>query len=132
MAKSGARTRPQKVAFKRKVVVRDEKILSPILIDFSTIIFTDETVIHDFFQTLLPVTINVPSDGENEVAATLVARFAYSPAFLKALMSLLVRQYAASETAKGKKLEAVSWIKQLLQQVESGGSTEPSEPSSTH
>jgi hypothetical protein len=132
MAKSAARTRqPQKIAFKRKVVVRDEKLLSPILVDFSTLVFAGETVIHDFFQTTLPVTISMTPDRENEAAINLVARFAYSPAFLKALTSLLVRQYAASEAAKGKKLEAISWLKLLLQQAESGGSTEPSEPSTT-
>jgi hypothetical protein len=125
MAKSGARGKPERAGLRRKTVVRDEKLLSPVLVDSSTILFSGETAIQDFYQTTFPVG-NVPEEGR-ELEVALVARFAYSPGFLKALMSLLVRQFAASEATRGKKLEAISWLKQLVQQVESGSSPTSSE-----
>ncbi|MBI2185774.1 MAG: hypothetical protein HYU37_01480 [Acidobacteria bacterium] len=131
MAKSDShkRTRPQgAVGLKRRPIAKDEKLLSPLFVDFSTIVFSGETIIQDFFQTAIPVGGSVPREG-SEVDVVLVARFVYSPDFFRALMSLLVRQYAAFEDIRGRKDEGITWLRQLLKQVESGDSTESPEPS---
>lgn len=119
------RARTRKSGLKRKVVVKDEKLLSPVYADFSTIVLGQDVVIQNLFQTVIPVE-DLPESGELEAA--LVARFIYGPDFFKALMSLFVRQYVAFESFRGKKDEAISWLKQLLQKVESGNSTESREP----
>ncbi|MBI3048383.1 MAG: hypothetical protein HYY76_08715 [Acidobacteria bacterium] len=131
MAKTDSR-KPAKrqgaVGLKRRLVAKDEKLLSPLLVDFSTIVFSGETVIQDFFQTVLPVGGLAPPEG-SDVDVTLVARLAYSPDFFKALMSLLVQQYAVFEDTRGRQDEAIAWLRQLLKEVESGNSTESPEPS---
>ena len=53
MAKS-SRRKESGVALKRRLVAKDEKLLSPTLADFSTIIFSGDMVVQNFFQTVLP------------------------------------------------------------------------------
>jgi len=126
MAKSSKRggSSSRGVALKRRLVARDEKLLSPTLADYSTIVLSGDMVVQNFFQTLLPV--GDPTGEDIDVA--LVARLAYSPDFFKAVMSLLVRQYVIFEAGRGKRDEAVAWIKQLLSQIESGKSAKSAQP----
>lgn len=109
------------IRLKRKPVVKDERLLSPVLADYATITLSQELVIHNLFQTVIPVgDIDV---DKGEIDAALVARFFYTPDFFRAMTALFLRQYVAFEGLRERKEETISWIRQLLSQLESGGST---------
>jgi hypothetical protein len=101
---------------KRKPVVRDSKVLQPQFVDFSTMVLGPDVVIHNMFQTEIPVGDLTGS----EIESVLIARFIYARDFFKALTALLLRQYIAFEANRDKKDEAIAWLKQLLLQAENG------------
>jgi hypothetical protein len=109
----------------RRYVVKNEELLSPVLVDHSTLAVGKDVIVHSMFQTQIPAT------GVNEshpVDSVLVARFVYPMDYFRALTVMLARQYIVCEVAKGQGPEAFRWLKQeLTKQAAKSGIADPAQ-----
>jgi hypothetical protein len=103
----------------RRYVVKDENLLSPVLVDHSTLAVGKDVIVHSMFQTQIPAG-GITESGPVDIA--LVARLVYPMDYFRALTVMLVRQYVACEAGRGQGQEAFQWLKQELtkQAVSSG------------
>ena len=98
----------------RTFVVHDPKVAAAVPVDFASLTLIQDFAIHSLYQTQLPIGVGSPAD--NKVECVLVGRFQYGPETLKALASLLMRQFIVLETSRGKKVEAVAWLEQVVRE----------------
>ena len=110
MAKRRARPKGKSLKrgeYKRHFVVRDERLLSPVLSDFAILTTGKDIVLHTLYQTEMPVG-GLPPSGS--VESILVGRYVYPAEQFKATVALFVRQYVAMEAARERKDEAIAWL----------------------
>ena len=117
MAKRGSKGADRGSADRqRKTVVRDTRLLSPVLADYSTLATGRDVVIHSLFQTEIPVG-DLPGPA-GKVEAVLVGRYLYTLDFLRAEIALFMRQYLQIQMhrdpahAQGE----AKWFQDLIQQ----------------
>lgn len=91
---------------RRKHRVRDERLLSPVFVDHSTLAIGKDLIIHSMYQTEIPVG-NVSTAGP--IDSVLVGRFVYGADYFRSLTVMFARQYIASEVERNKGDEAFKW-----------------------
>lgn len=96
---------------RRKYAVKDERLLSPVFVDHSTLAVGAGVIVHSLFQTEIPVGDLRDSDSTDSV---LVGRFVYPADYFRALTVMLARQYITFEAGRGKGEEALGWLQQEL------------------
>ena len=117
MAKKRARSRAKKSQagqYTRRFVVRDERLLSPILSDYATLTTSRDLAIHTLYQTELPVG-GVPRSGDMDTV--LVGRYMYPTLQFKATVALFIKQYIGLEASRDGKDEAIAWLKEFLDEL---------------
>ncbi len=105
--------RPKTGQPEKRLVVRDERLLSPVLADSATLSIGKDVAIHSLYQTEIPVG-GLPTGALESV---LVGRYAYPNEHFKAAVALFIRQYVALETFRERKEEATAWLHQLLDEL---------------
>jgi hypothetical protein len=124
MAKDDGSRKPKaKRGSNRTYIVRDEKQLSPIFVDHSTLAVGTDVVVHSMFQSEIPP--EGPGEG-NESRSVLVGRFVYPADYFRALTVMFARQFIALQAAKGKGEEELNWLQQeLVKQAARDGIARP-------
>ncbi len=108
MAKQEA---PPTRSSRRRHSVKDERLLSPIFVDHSTLAVGTDVIVHSMFQTEIPVG-ELPASGP--IDSVLVGRFVYPADYFRALTVMFARQYISFEAGRRKGEEAFSWLQQEL------------------
>ena len=107
--KQSPRDEPKPKKPPRNYGVKDERLLSPVFVDHSTLAVGTDVIVHSLYQTEIPIGELRESE---EPVSVLVGRFVYPADYFKALTVMLARQYVAFEAHRGKGEEALSWLQQ--------------------